>query len=251
MGLLPARTNGPPHRMSHHPLRTLAAATLAMLSLVLAGCSDTGAADEAAAGPRAATIVKPGAPGERSRVLDPDEVPSVPAVPHTGADVEFVQAMIGHHAQAVVMTALVPERSEHEQLELFVGRMDITQVSEIEQMQQWLEAREEDAPEWDPVFGAQGGHPDGMDTSGEGASMPGMATPEQVEELAAASGEDFDRLFLQLMTQHHLGALEMVDALYADGGGGEPEVFQIASHVQSDQNIEMDRMAVMLAEIDA
>lgn len=220
------------------------------LALVLSGCS----ADEpAVAGPTPSLVLQGGAPGESSRPLEPSEVPTA-VEPHTEADVEFLTGMIGHHAQAIVMTSMVEERSDDPQLEEFVLRMDVSQVAEIEQMQAWLEARGEEVPAWDPVFGAQGGHPDGMagmEGMDMGADMPGMATQEQLDQLAAASGEEFDRLFLTLMTTHHQGALEMVDALFEAGGGGEPEVFQMASHVISDQGIELDRMAAMLAELDA
>lgn len=231
--------------------RPLGALGVAALVVVLAGCTAE-PEQEAAAPERALNVVQPGAPGEDSVVLDPTVVPSVVAVPHTEADVAFMQDMIGHHAQAIVMTSLVEDRSEDEQLKLFVERMDISQVDEITQMQNWLTERGEDAPEWDPVFGDQGGHSDmdmGMGT--DDASMPGMATPEELDRLEAASGEEFDRLFLQMMTRHHQGALTMVEELFEAGGGEETTIYALTTHIVGDQGIEMDRMAGMLAELDA
>lgn len=222
---------------------------LAGLALALSACSSSDEAPEAEAAP---TVLQAGAPGESSRPVDPGSVPTETGAAHTEADVEFVTDMVGHHAQAVMMTSMVADRSDDPELEEFVLRMDVSQVAEIEQMQRWLEARDEEVPAWDPVFGAQGGHPDGMagmDMGGE--QMPGMASQAQLDALEAASGEEFDRLFLQTMTAHHQGALAMTDELFAAGGGEENEVFQIASHVVADQGIELERMAAMLAELGA
>ncbi|WP_380164976.1 DUF305 domain-containing protein [Jannaschia sp. R86511] len=236
--------------MSPRLLRPVVAAALAVSVLALSACSD---GDDAAAAPspeRAPNVVQPGAPGEDSVRLDATVMPSIAPVEATEADVAFMQEMIGHHAQAIVMTAMVADRSDNEQLELFVERMDITQVSEIEQMQQWLEDQGADVPAWDPVFGAQGGHSDGMMMM-DGDLMPGMASEADMAELEAASGEEFDRLFIELMTRHHQGAITMVQDLFAQGGGEETKVFQLAGHIESDQNIEIDRMQGMLAELDA
>lgn len=231
------------------PASPVLLAALAGLVLAVSSCSSSDEAPEAAPAP---TVLQAGAPGESSRPVDPSDVPTQTGAPHTEADVAFVTDMVGHHAQAVVMTSMVADRSDDPELEEFVLRMDVSQVAEIEQMQTWLETRGEEVPAWDPVFGAQGGHPDGMAGMDMGsADMPGMATQEQLDALEAASGEEFDRLFLTMMTAHHQGALAMVDELFAAGGGEETEVFQIASHVVSDQGIEMERMASMLAELDA
>lgn len=237
--------------MSPRPLRTAVTAALAVACLGLAACSDSD--DDASAAPsaqRAPNVVQPGAPGEDSVRLDATVMPSVAPAPHTEADVAFMQDMVNHHAQAIVMTSMVEERSDNDDLRLFVERMDITQVGEIELMQQWLEDRGEDAPAWDPVFGAQGGHSDGMMMM-DGDLMPGMATEDEMAELEAAEGEEFDRLFIELMTRHHQGAITMVQELFAEGGGEEMNVFQLAGHIESDQNIEIDRMRTMLAELDA
>jgi uncharacterized protein (DUF305 family) len=88
----------------------------------------------------------------------------------------------------------------------------------------------------------------GMEMDGE--LMPGMLTEEELLELEAASGEEFDRLFLEAMIRHHLGAMQMVEELYAQDGGQEPEISRLANHIYSDQSIEISRAEGMLAEMD-
>jgi uncharacterized protein (DUF305 family) len=150
----------------------------------------------------------------------------------TDADVRFVQEMIHHHAQALEMTELVADRAESAQLERLALRIEISQVDEIARMRRWLERRGEEAP---------GGH-------AHGALMPGMLTAEQMASLAAARGAEFDRLFLELMIQHHEGALVMVRELHAGGAGPqEPELFQLVSHIDADQRAEIARMRGMLS----
>jgi len=142
--------------------------------------------------------------------------------------------MIVHHAQALVMTELVPERTDNEQIRLLARRISDSQVSEIDMMRSWLERRDE------PVEDAHAQH---------GAPMPGMLTDAELDSLRAARGDDFDRLFLDYMIRHHEGALTMVSDLFAAGGGGEPEVFQLASHVDADQRAEIERMRRMKAAL--
>jgi uncharacterized protein (DUF305 family) len=166
---------------------------------------------------------------------------------HTQADVRFMQGMIVHHAQAVEMTALVPERSARPGIQLLARRIDIAQADEMALMRRWLEDRGE------PVEAARGDHGhDGHAPHGAGHDrMPGMLSPEEMEQLATATGDEFDRLFLESMIRHHEGALEMVAQLFAtDGAGQEPEIFQFATHVDSDQRIEIVRMRTMLESIN-
>lgn len=162
---------------------------------------------------------------------------------HTAADVSFMQGMITHHGQALEMTALVPERTDTRSILLLAERIEVSQEDEIAQMESWLESRGEAVPAADSEHGAHGhGH--------HGAQMSGMLTPEQMAQLAAARGPEFDRLFLELMIQHHRGALVMVDELLASPGAGqEVDVFRIASEVDSDQRIEIERMERMLQTI--
>lgn len=146
--------------------------------------------------------------------------------------------MIPHHAQALEMTALVPDRTGDEGFRRLALRMEISQRDEIALMERWLEARGASIP----AGGAHGGH-------GEAGAvmMPGMLTPEQMARLRAASGDEFERLFLELMIQHHEGALVMVAELFAaPQGGQESEIFQFASDVDADQRMEIERMRQML-----
>lgn len=202
----------------------------AVLALTLAGCSggddETGAADETAP-----NIVQPGAPGQPSRTLTPQELTEIEPTKHTAADVAFMQGMIHHHAQALRMTALVPPRSSRNRIELLAERIEISQEAEIEQMRHWLKERGE-AP----------AQPHGHAHGGGQALLPGMLTEPELKRLAAASGTAFDRLFLTFMVHHHVGATRMVAELYASDGGAEPEIDAFARHVDADQLIEIDRM---------
>lgn len=211
-----------------------------LAALALAGCSGDTSEESQTGGETAPNIVQPGAPGEASRTLTPEELAEIEPPDHTEEDVAFVQGMIHHHAQALRMTALVPKRSTRRDLEQLALRMDASQETEIEQMQSWLERREIDAPE----LHRSHGHAHGV---GEGR-MPGMLTEEQITRLTRAQGKTFDRLFLRFMIQHHRGALTMVHDLYASNGGVEPEVDALARHIDSDQQIEIGRMERMLAE---
>ncbi len=168
------------------------------------------------------------------------------ATDHVPADVEFMRDMIVHHGQALEMSALVPGRSESEDMRLLARRIDETQQYEIGLMRDWLEERGLAAPDPGEMLGPHGGH--GADHTG----MAGMASPEQMEELAAAEGEAFDRMFLELMIRHHEGALVMVDELLAhEGAGQEPELFVLLSHVDADQRAEIARMRSMMKAMEA
>lgn len=216
-----------------------AAALALLLALLAAACS--GGDTEQPAAETAPNIVQPGAPGQTGRTLSADELAEIEETPHTDADVEFMQGMIHHHAQALRMTSLVPERSGGHGIPLLAERMDISQLSEIELMQKWLKVRGRAAPtlhrEHGEAHGAGGG------------TMPGMLNPAQLKELERAEGRAFDRLFLRFMIQHHRGAVTMVRELYAAGGGAEPETDAFARHVEADQEIEIARMQELLAEL--
>jgi len=160
--------------------------------------------------------------------------------PYVAEDVRFMQHMIVHHAQALAMVALVPGRTRSEAMLLLAERIEVSQRDEIALMQQWLRDRGEHAPE----VGA-GGAVHGA-VHGE-ATMPGMLTAEELARLERARGEEFDRLFLELMIRHHEGALVMVSELFnAPGAGQDPEVFRLAMDVDADQRAEIRRMQAML-----
>lgn len=204
---------------------------------VLAGC---GGSDKPPQEPQA-NIVQPGAPGEPSRKLSATEAAAARSTKHTKADVEFMQSMIHHHWQAVLMTKWAPRRSPGPDVPLMAQRMEISQEAEIEVMQAWL--RERGIKPNEP--GDHSGHDHG---TGEGMP-PGMLTSRQLGRLFNTKGRAFDRLFLRYMTFHHQGALQMVQQLVADGGGAEPELDAFTRHVEADQGIEIARMQDLLAEL--
>jgi uncharacterized protein (DUF305 family) len=183
-------------------------------------------------------IIQPGAPGESVQIITPEQAIRDLRVPHTAADVRFMQGMIGHHAQALEMTALLSSRSGRDDMRLLARRIELSQGDEIRMMERWLETRGERAP-------------DGHAHHRAGATlMPGMLTPDEMGRLAASSGREFDRLFLEFMIRHHDGALTMVEELFSNAGAGqEPEVFAFVSDVEADQRIEIDRMRAMLSEV--
>ncbi len=203
-----------------------------------------------AAGPVAAqnapASIRPGAPGESSRpAAEAQDAPR-----YAEADVQFMQGMILHHAQALDMTALVPERSTNRALRTLAERIEVSQTDEIAWMQRWLQDRHEDAPMVGMVMHHGAGHGEGR-THGEPEAhpmlMPGMLTPDEMVQLAAATGPAFDRFFLQYMIRHHEGGLIMVANLLATEGGAQaPEVFRIATDIDADQRADIDRMHAML-----
>ena len=181
----------------------------------------------------AVPILQPGAPGQATRVITPDQASRATAVRYTEADVRFMQGMIGHHAQALEMAALLLSRTTREDMKLLAQRIEVSQSDEIKLMQDWLKARGQDLP------GEHARH----------TLMPGMLTAEEMAKLAAAKGPAFDRLFLELMIKHHDGALTMVKDLFAtEGAGQESEIFGFASDVDADQRMEIERMGAMLSQ---
>lgn len=183
-------------------------------------------------------LVQPGAPGEATRTITAAEAADTSRIQATAIDVRFMQGMISHHAQALEMTALLPSRTASEDMRLLARRIELSQADEIALMQRWLKGHGQSVPD------AHAHHDHG------GALMPGMLSPEEMGRLQAATGKQFDRLFLEFMIRHHDGALTMVDDLFAsEGAGQEPEIFGFASDVDADQRIEIDRMSAMLLEI--
>jgi uncharacterized protein (DUF305 family) len=167
--------------------------------------------------------------------------------PPVAADVRFMQDMITHHAQALEMAALVEGRTGMPLMERLAERIRQSQVAEIARMARWLEARGQTVP----ALPGGGHEPHAAHGAGAHAAMPGMASPEQLEALAAASGTAFDRRFLELMIRHHEGALTMVAELFAtDSGGLEPELFQLASEVDAGQRAEIARMRQILSTLN-
>lgn len=188
----------------------------------------------------------------------PQPAPSLPAATaadtggrpgQTPADVAFIRGMIAHHGQALEMTRLVPTHTENTQVRMLARRIDVSQQDEIATMRRWLQDRGEAVP------AADAGHA-GHDMAGmqhdapamQHEMMPGMLTPQEMAQLAAATGAGFDRLFLTYMIRHHEGALVMVEQLLASPGAAQqPDTFSFANDVDADQRAEIARMQRLLA----
>ena len=186
-------------------------------------------------------IIQPGAPGEDVRELSAEQAIEIAATSYSPADVQFMKDMIPHHHQAIEMAALVSDRTNRPELIDVAGRINASQDDEIEFMQQWLRDRGEDVPE--PTA-----H-DAMHTTHE---MAGMASPEQMAELAASDGTDFDQQFLMLMIPHHDGAVKMVaELLDQPGSAYDPVLFEFVNDVTNDQTAEIERMNLMLVGLSS
>ncbi len=176
------------------------------------------------------------------------------------ADVKFVQGMIIHHAQAVVMSDWAPTHGARPDLQILCKRIALSQRDEITMMQHWLQDRHLAVP--DPLHmlpGNQAAAPDssgmampGMDMNGHPMMMTGMLSPEEMRRLDTARGAAFDRLYLTGMIRHHQGALEMVATLFATPGAGQqPELFSFATDIDAGQRAEIARMQAMLNTLTA
>lgn len=196
-------------------------------------------------GQGAPVIVQPGAPGQPTRVLPPGTHAQLP--PLSPKDVEFMQGMIMHHAQAVEMTAWIESRTENKALRLLGARISQSQSAEMTFMKRWLAIRGESTSMPMPNMQSM----PGMDMPGHHHEMlmPGMLTKKQMDALKKARGAEFDRLFLTGMIQHHTGALTMVKDLFNTAGAGQDgEVFGFATDVDSGQRAEIRIMETMLKE---
>jgi uncharacterized protein (DUF305 family) len=208
---------------------TVGAARLSLLATLLCGTVPLAAQD--------VPIVQPGAPGQPIRVLTQEEAIALSRNDFSPADAAFMQAMIVHHQQAVEMAALVKERTNTSEIVAAAGRIDASQADEMEFMSKWLQD-----------------HGESVTMPGMGhaahAGMAGMATPEQMARLEEARGTNFDRLFLELMIEHHKGALTMVeDLLELPGTAADPVMFEFTNDVTNDQTAEIERMNAVLASL--
>lgn len=190
-------------------------------------------------------IVQPGAPGQPTQVLPSNTRAKLP--PLSAKDIEFMQGMIMHHAQAVEMTALISDRTTNKELRSLGARIGHSQADEMRYMERWLRLRGE--PTSMPMPSME--HAPDMDMSKHHHQMlmPGMLTQEQMNALKKAKGAEFDRLFLQGMIQHHKGALVMVEELFNTAGAGQDsELFNFATEVDTGQRAEIRIMETMLGE---
>jgi uncharacterized protein (DUF305 family) len=148
-----------------------------------------------------------------------------------------MQGMIAHHAQALVMTDMVPARTGREDMRLIAKRIEVSQKDEIAMMQRWLRQRGAEVPSIDAHHHMAAGHEH---------LMPGMLTDDDLAQLAKATGAEFEQLFLRFMIRHHEGALKMVADLFATPGAGQdPDVFRFVTDVEADQRAEIQRMQTL------
>ncbi len=154
---------------------------------------------------------------------------------YTEADVRFMQGMIAHHGQAIYMSRLAAQRGASPRLLRFATKIDQSQQAEIVLMQDWLRANGQAVPD---------------SASYHKTHMPGMLTTDQLARLSTANGADFERAFLELMIQHHMGALKMVDDLHAAPlSAQDVDVSVFANDVVSVQTAEIEAMQQMLADL--
>jgi uncharacterized protein (DUF305 family) len=186
-------------------------------------------------------VVQPGAPGQPSRTLPSSARAKLPL--SSKKDVEFMQGMIMHHAQAVEIAALIESRTQNEKLLLLGARISQSQSDEMNFMKRWLALRGE--PISQPMPEVMTNH----QMSDHHPLMPGMLTPKQMDALKKAKGAEFDRLFLTGMIQHHNGALVMVKDLFdTPAAGQDAELFNFVTDVDSGQRAEIRIMQTMLDE---
>lgn len=171
--------------------------------------------------------------------------PDTAAPLYTAADIEFMNGMISHHAQALLMAGWAESHGASPAVRTLTSRIINAQRDEIAGMQRWLRDRHQPVPEPNPhgMMMNMGGMQHAM-------LMPGMLTEDQLKQLDAARSKDFDRLFLTFMIQHHQGAVTMVNNLFATNGAAqEITVYKLASDISADQTTEIERMQKMLASM--
>lgn len=196
----------------------------------LPGCASTSGGQEP-------VVVTMGRPGEASTSAPLSTAPKAQTLPYSDGDVKFIQGMITHHAQAIEMVNLLKTRTDSESMRMMALRIEVSQNDEIGWMRRWLDERKQAQP-------SEHAHhmPGGM--------MPGMLSDDEMKKLADAKGPEFDRLFLEGMIKHHMGALIMVDDLFkSPGSAQQAELFDFATHVDSDQRMEIARMTQMLKDM--
>ena len=181
--------------------------------------------------------IHPRADAPLSGVLSSSDFESTRGVTYREANVRFIQGMVVHHAQALEMTELVRKYASTEAVRQIARRMEIAQRHEIGLMEAWL---------------SNNGEPLRMPSvNGEMSIMAGMLTPEEMQRLSVARGVGFDKLFLEFMIEHHLGANEMVANLSSDSGVEKTStVFQFAEEMDVDQAMEIQRMLAILEGIN-
>jgi len=156
------------------------------------------------------------------------------------ADVTFAQDMIPHHRQAVEMAKMAVGRASAPEVKALAGRIEAAQDPEIETMSGWLRSWGKSVPSSSSNGAGHGGH-SSMST------MPGMMSSDDMNELMAKSGTAFDQMFLEMMTEHHQGAIEMARTEQSKGSYGAAK--DLAAKIVTDQQAEIDQMTALLAKL--
>ena len=190
-------------------------------------------------------IIQPGPPGKPSKILDAEKATNIANTSYIEADVDFLQGMIIHHEQAIVMSEMADERTNNKSILDLAKRIDVSQKDEINFMESWLKDRDEFKQEE---------HKDSHDHHSHGmhshVNMVGMASPKQLNDLSNSDSTNFDRLFLKLMISHHDGALEMVEELKKyPGNTYDPILNEFVSDLINDQGVEIERMNTLLTDL--
>lgn len=236
------------------PRHTLALGAALLLAAATA-CSGEGSGDEP-------DVLVPGGPGESASPASQEQIDAAnQEITHNEADVVYVLKMIEHHKQALDMTALVPDRVDDGDVEKIAQRIEDAQGPEVEAMEGWLESNVYGPAEGNPNYAdscgltqwreGEAGVEDGGGHHGGGAleacpievdhtDMPGMLVQEQLDELEAAEGEEFDAMFVELMTEHHEGAIQMAEDVTIDGK--DTDVLRMANDVIAEQRADINRM---------
>jgi uncharacterized protein (DUF305 family) len=221
-----------------------------LVGCVLALAALPAVAQQAAA-PSAPSVVEPGAPGQKNKVLT-SETTGLHLMAPTVADIQFMQGMIMHHGQAVEMCDLIPSHTKDPKVLDLGRRIGLSQTTEMVFMKRWLTERGQ--PFDDPTMKMD--DMNGMDMAGmksmdmDMPPMPGMLTHKQMDALRSARGPAFDKLFLTGMMQHHGGALTMVRDLFNQPSAvQDPTLFDFASDVDNTQTAEIDLMHRLLVQM--
>ncbi len=207
----------------------------------LASCLATAALLLSLSGMANPPIIQPGAPGQPPKMLDASEASSIAVSSFSPDDARFLQDMIVHHQQAVDMATLVKDRTNQPSFIDLAGRIKASQIDEITFMEAWLDERKQ------PRIRAM----DHSDMTDHHTSM-GMASPKQMQALADASSLGFEALFLDLMINHHDGALKMIKRLLKlPGSAHDPALYQFITDLKNEQTAEIDRMDLLRAGLSA
>jgi uncharacterized protein (DUF305 family) len=181
-------------------------------------------------------IVQPGQPGSASKIIDAQTAINIADTSYTLDDVLFLQQMIPHHEQAILLSTLAPDRTNSESILDLAKRIESSQHDEILFMKDWLGSRGEESHH--------------IKISNHHMKMMGMATKTQIEELSALNGFSFDDLFLRLMISHHRGAIQMVEHLKNQPGSAFDQVLNdFVSDLDNDQSVEIERMNLLLTNL--